>query len=174
MLTAPRDFCIKKTDNKDYANTLDIQLDDKYTFTAIDTVCQYVYFKVKRPEYKAGRKAYGCNLEFDLANPNHQFAKGLIEEHTVEVNYVWNITEPETWGDWSWKGLGEFSPIKYCYIMDVWGRTLESFITEDGWAYDDEEADAAIVKLDEAYTKYKAEHGPILDEKGNDIFPDEE
>ena len=50
----------------------------------------------------------------------------------------------------------------------------ESFITGDGWAYDDEEADAAIVKLAEAYTKYKAEHGPILDEKGNDIFPDEE
>ena len=87
---------------------------------------------------------------------------------------MWSITEPETWGDWYWKGLGDFSPIKYCYIMDVWGRTLDSFITEDGWAYDDEEADAAIEELDKAYTAYKAEHGPILDENGNDIFPDEE
>lgn len=174
LLTANRDFCIKKTDNSSYANTLDIQLDDKYTYSALDTVCQYVYFKVKRPAYKTGRKAYGCNLEFDLTNPNHQFEKGFIEDNSVEVNYVWDITEPETWGDWYWLGVGEFSPIKYCYMMDVWGRTLDSFITSDGYAYDDEEADAAIQQLDAAYKAYKAEHGPILDENGKDIFPDEE
>lgn len=56
LLTAKRDFCIKKTENNSYSNTLDIQLDDKYTYSALDTVCQYVYFKVKRPAYKTGRK----------------------------------------------------------------------------------------------------------------------
>lgn len=56
LLTANRDFCIKKTDNSSYANTLDIQLDDKYTYSALDTVCQYVYFKVKRPAYKTVEK----------------------------------------------------------------------------------------------------------------------
>lgn len=61
-------------------------------------------------------------------------------------------------------GVGEFSPIKYCYMMDVWGRTLDSFITPDGNAYDDDEANAAILQLDAAYKAYKAEHGPILDE----------
>ena len=115
LLTANRDFCIKKTENSAYANTLDIQLDDKYTYSALDAVCQYVYFKVKRPAYKTGRKTYGCNLEFDLTNPNHQFEKGFVEDNSVEVNYVWDITEPKTWSDWYW--LGDFSPIKYCYMM---------------------------------------------------------
>ena len=175
LLTANRDFCIKKTDNSDYHNSLDIQLDEKYTFSKLDAVKQYVYFKVKRPDYKAGRKAYGCNLEFDLDNPNHQFAKGLVEDNTVEVNYVWNITQPETWSDWYWDfGIGDFSVIKYCYMMDVWGKTLDDFVTEDGYSYDYDEAYNAVVELVNAYNAYKAEHGPILDENGNDIFPDEE
>lgn len=175
MLTANRDFCVKKTENSIYANSLDVQLADKYTYSTLDGVRQYCYIKVKRPAYKPGSRAYGCNLEFDLSNPNHQFAKGLIENNSVEVNYEWNIRRPEAWYDWQYDfGLGEFSPIKYCYMMDVWGRTLDSFITEDGYAYDYDEAVAAINQLIDAYAAYKAEHGPILDENGNDIFPDED
>ena len=171
MLTANRDFCIKKTDNADYANTLDVLLDDKYTYSALDTVRQYVYFKVKYPAYKAGRKIYGCNLEFDLSNPNHQFAKGLVENNSVEVNYVWNIEEPTYWADW---GFGDFSPIKYCFMLDVWGRTMDSFITDYGDPFDYDEAVEASNQVVEAYKAYKAEHGPILDENGNDIALDVE
>lgn len=175
MLTANRDFCVKKTDNSIYANSLDVQLADKYTYSTLDGVRQYCYIKVKRPAYQPGSRTYGCNLEFDLSNPSHQFAKGLIEDNSVEVNYEWRITRPETWYDWQYDfGLGDFSPIKYCYMMDVWGRTLDSFITEDGYAYDYDEAVAAITQLIDAYAAYKAEHGPILDENGNDIFPDED
>lgn len=169
LLTASRDFCIKKTDNSDYENSLDVQLAEKYTFSKLDAVKQYAYFKVKRPDYKAGRKAYGCNLEFDLTNPNHQFAKGLVEDNSVEVNYVWNIERPTYWDDW---GFGDYSPIKYCFMMDVWGRTMNSFITEDGYAYDYDEAVEASNQVVEAYKAYKAEHGPILDENGNDIALD--
>lgn len=175
MLTENRDFCLKQVADDNYANSLDMQLADKYTYSNLTGVTQFAYFKVKRPDYKTGNRAYGCSLEFDLANPNHHFLKGLVERNSVTVNYVWNITEPETWGDWNdYFGIGAFGAIKYCYMMDVWGKTLDDFITEDGDSFDYDEAYDAIVQLINAYNEYKAEHGPILDENGEDIFPDEE
>ena len=175
LLTANRDFCIKQVADDSYANSLEMQLDDHYTYSNLEGVTQYAYFKVKRPAYKAGNRAYGCSLEFDVTNPKHQFLKGLVERNSVTVNYVWNITEPEGWADWNYDfGIGSFSAIKYCYMMDVWGKTMDDFITEEGYAYDYDEAYNAIVDIINAYNEYKAEHGPILDENGNDIFPDED
>ena len=50
--------------------------------------------------------------------------------------------------------------------MDVLGYTFDKITTY-------EENDEAMEKVRAAYEEYKREHGPILDENGNDIFPDE-
>ena len=82
------------------------------------------------------------------------------------MNYVWKIGMPDNWYDYSWQGWGDFSVAKYCYIMDVLGYTFDKITT-------DQENDEAREKVGAAYEEYKREHGPILDENGNDIFPDE-
>ena len=121
---------------------------------------------MKRPAYKPGNKTYGCNIVFDNDNPKHQFLKGIISDSYAEVNYVWKIEMPDNWYDYSWKGWGDFSVAKYCYIMDVLGYTFDKITTN-------QENDEAKKKVSAAYKEYKREHGPILDENGNDIFPDE-
>lgn len=166
LLTSSRNLCVKQIDNSEYQNSLELLVDDKYTFSKLDGVEQKFYFKVKRPAYKTGNKTYGCNLVFDNGNPNHQFLKGIVSDSYAEVNYVWKIEMPDNWYTYSWTGWRDFSVAKYCYIMDVLGYTFDKITTY-------QENDEAMEKVGAAYEEYKREHGPILDENGNDIFPDE-
>ena len=69
LLKENRDFCVKVTPNSDYRNPVDVILEDKYTYTKLDTVYQVFYYKINRPKVESGRNVYGCYLEFDLDNP---------------------------------------------------------------------------------------------------------
>ena len=141
LLKENRDFCVKVSPNSDYQKPVDLLLDSKYKYTELDTVCQVFYYKIKRPAVEAGRKVYGCFLEFDLSNPLHQFDKGLVE-----------------WGCWSGYKYGSYSDEKYMFIMDVCECVYEELKEED---YD---------KVKQAYKEYReAGNPPILGEDGDEI-----
>ena len=118
LLKENRDFCVKVSPNSDYQKPVDLLLDSKYKYTELDTVCQVFYYKIKRPAVEAGRKVYGCFLEFDLSNPLHQFDKGLVEQNQIPLNVRWELKTDE-WGCWSGYKYGSYSDEKYMFIMDV-------------------------------------------------------
>ena len=131
-----------------------LQLADKYTFSALDTVCQTYYYRVKRPELKRGNKAFGCLVAFDQANPNHQFDKGLVELNQMLVNVRWQL-RPYNWDEGDW---GEYSDAKYIYMMDVLGKDYSQL------TYDDFDT------VSKAYEAYLAAGKPaIVDDKGTPI-----
>ena len=155
LLKESRDFCVKVTPNSNYKNSVDVLLNDKYTYTSLDTIHQVFYFRFTRPEMKKGKNLYGCNLEFDLDNSAHKFDKGLVEKNQIIFSVRWEI-EPDEW-DWEW---GDYSDAKYMFMMDILGHTSE----------DVEDIDADKAKVVDAYANYKAEgNPPILDEDGNEI-----
>jgi len=55
-LNAPRDFCLKVQPAEGYEAAPELELADKYTYSALDTVCQTYRLRVKRPELKWGNK----------------------------------------------------------------------------------------------------------------------
>ena len=149
LLKENRDFCVKVSPNSDYQKPVDLLLDSKYKYTELDTVCQVFYYKIKRPAVEAGRKVYGCFLEFDLSNPLHQFDKGLVEQNQIPLNVRWELKTDE-WGCWS--------GYKYMFIMDVCECVYEELKEED---YD---------KVKQAYKEYReAGNPPILGEDGDEI-----
>ena len=157
LLKENRDFCVKVTPNNDYQNSVDVLLESKYTYTELDTVCQVFYYKIKRPAVEAGRKVYGCFLEFDLSNPLHQFDKGLVEQNQIPLNVRWELKTDE-WGCWSGYKYGSYSDEKYMFIMDVCECVYEELKEED---YD---------KVKQAYKEYReAGNPPILGEDGDEI-----
>ncbi|ANU59256.1 DUF4843 domain-containing protein [Bacteroides caecimuris] len=157
LLKENRDFCVKVSPNSDYQKSVDVLLESKYTYTELDTVCQVFYYKIKRPAVEAGRKVYGCFLEFDLNNPLHQFDKGLVEQHQISLNVRWELKTDE-WGCWSGYKYGSYSDEKYMFIMDVCGCVYEELEEED---YD---------KVKQAYKEYReAGNPPILGEDGDEI-----
>ena len=157
LLKENRDFCVKVTPNSDYQNSVDVLLESKYTYTELDTVCQVFYYKIKRPAVEAGRKVYGCFLEFDLSNPLHQFDKGLVEQNQIPLNVRWELKTDE-WGCWSGYKYGSYSDEKYMFIMDVCECVYEELKEED---YD---------KVKQAYKEYReAGNPPILGEDGDEI-----
>ena len=157
LLKENRDFCVKVSPNSDYQKSVDVLLESKYTYTELDTVCQVFYYKIKRPAVEAGRKVYGCFLEFDLNNPLHQFDKGLVEQHQIPLNVRWELKTDE-WGCWSGYKYGSYSDEKYMFIMDVCGGVYEELEEED---YD---------KVKQAYKEYReAGNPPILGEDGDEI-----
>lgn len=152
-----RDFCVKVSPNSDYQKPVDLLLDSKYKYTELDTVCQVFYYKIKRPAVEAGRKVYGCFLEFDLSNPLHQFDKGLVEQNQIPLNVRWELKTDE-WGCWSGYKYGSYSDEKYMFIMDVCECVYEELKEED---YD---------KVKQAYKEYReAGNPPILGEDGDEI-----
>lgn len=154
LLKENRDFCLKTTPNSDYKNSLEVVFESKYTYSALEEVSQVVKCKVKRPAVKSGKKEYGCNIEFDLDNPLHQFDKGLVERNRMVLNVRWEL-EPTGWsGVW-----GKYSDAKYMFMMDTLKLTLKD-ITDNN---------AALSTVKEAYTEYKKTHDPILDDKGEEI-----
>ena len=151
------DFCVKVSPNSDYQKPVDLLLDSKYKYTELDTVCQVFYYKIKRPAVEAGRKVYGCFLEFDLSNPLHQFDKGLVEQNQIPLNVRWELKTDE-WGCWSGYKYGSYSDEKYMFIMDVCECVYEELKEED---YD---------KVKQAYKEYReAGNPPILGEDGDEI-----
>lgn len=115
------------------------------------------YYKIKRPAVEAGRKVYGCFLEFDLSNPLHQFDKGLVEQNQIPLNVRWELKTDE-WGCWSGYKYGSYSDEKYMFIMDVCECVYEELKEED---YD---------KVKQAYKEYReAGNPPILGEDGDEI-----
>ena len=157
LLKENRDFCVKVSPNSDYQKPVDLLLDSKYKYTELDTVCQVFYYKIKRPAVEAGRKVYGCFLEFDLSNPLHQFDKGLVEQNQIPLNVRWELKTDE-WGCWSGYKYGSYSDEKYMFIMDVCECVYEELKEED---YD---------KVKQAYKEYReAGNPPILGEDGDDI-----
>ena len=157
LLKENRDFCVKVSPNSDYQKPVDLLLDSKYKYTELDTVCQVFYYKIKRPAVEAGRKVYGCFLEFDLSNPLHQFDKGLVEQNQIPLNVRWELKTDE-WGCWSGYKYGSYSDEKYMFIMDVCECVYEELKEED---YD---------KVKQAYREYKEEgNPPILGEEGDEI-----
>ena len=157
LLKENRDFCVKVSPNSDYQNPVDLLLDSKYKYTELDTVCQVFYYKIKRPAVEAGRKVYGCFLEFDLSNPLHQFDKGLVEQNQIPLNVRWELKTDE-WGCWSGYKYGSYSDEKYMFIMDVCECVYEELKEED---YD---------KVKQAYKEYReAGNPPILGEDGDEI-----
>ena len=157
LLKENRDFCVKVSPNSDYQKPVDLLLDSKYKYTELDTVCQVFYYKIKRPAVEAGRKVYGCFLEFDLSNPLHQFDKGLVEQNQIPLNVRWELKTDE-WGCWSGYKYGSYSDEKCMFIMDVCGCVYEELKEED---YD---------KVKQAYKEYReAGNPPILGEDGDEI-----
>ena len=157
LLKENRDFCVKVSPNSDYKKPVDLLLDSKYKYTELDTVCQVFYYKIKRPAVEAGRKVYGCFLEFDLSNPLHQFDKGLVEQNQIPLNVRWELKTDE-WGCWSGYKYGSYSDEKYMFIMDVCECVYEELKEED---YD---------KVKQAYKEYReAGNPPILGEDGDEI-----
>ena len=157
LLKENRDFCVKVSPNSDYQKPVDLLLDSKYKYTDLDTVCQVFYYKIKRPAVEAGRKVYGCFLEFDLSNPLHQFDKGLVEQNQIPLNVRWELKTDE-WGCWSGYKYGSYSDEKYMFIMDVCECVYEELKEED---YD---------KVKQAYKEYReAGNPPILGEDGDEI-----
>ena len=157
LLKENRDFCVKVSPNSDYQKPVDLLLDTKYKYTELDTVCQVFYYKIKRPAVEAGRKVYGCFLEFDLSNPLHQFDKGLVEQNQIPLNVRWELKTDE-WGCWSGYKYGSYSDEKYMFIMDVCECVYEELKEED---YD---------KVKQAYKEYReAGNPPILGEDGDEI-----
>ena len=157
LLKENRDFCVKVSPNSDYQKPVDLLLDSKYKYTELDTVCQVFYYKIKRPAVEAGRKVYGCFLEFDLSNPLHQFDKGLVEQNQIPLNVRWELKTDE-WGCWSGYKYGSYSDEKYMFIMDVCECVYEEMKEED---YD---------KVKQAYKEYReAGNPPILGEDGDEI-----
>ena len=157
LLKENRDFCVKVSPNSDYQKPVDLLLDSKYKYTELDTVCQVFYYKIKRPAVEAGRKVYGCFLEFDLSNPLHQFDKGLVEQNQIPLNVRWELKTDE-WGCWSGYKYGSYSDEKYMFIMDVCECVYEELKEED---YD---------KVKQAYKDYReAGNPPILGEDGDEI-----
>ena len=157
LLKENRDFCVKVSPNSDYQKPVDLLLDSKYKYTELDTVCQVFYYKIKRPAVEAGRKVYGCFLEFDLSNPLHQFDKGLVEQNQIPLNVRWELKTDE-WGCWSGYKYGSYSDEKYMFIMDVCECVDEELKEED---YD---------KVKQAYKEYReAGNPPILGEDGDEI-----
>ena len=157
LLKENRDFCVKVSPNSDYQKPVDLLLDSKYKYTELDTVCQVFYYKFKRPAVEAGRKVYGCFLEFDLSNPLHQFDKGLVEQNQIPLNVRWELKTDE-WGCWSGYKYGSYSDEKYMFIMDVCECVYEELKEED---YD---------KVKQAYKEYReAGNPPILGEDGDEI-----
>ena len=157
LLKENRDFCVKVSPNSDYQKPVDLLLDSKYKYTELDTVCQVFYYKIKRPAVEAGRKVYGCFLEFDLSNPLHQFDKGLVEQNQIPLNVRWELKTDE-WGCWSGYKYGSYSDEKYMFIMDVCECVYEELKEED---YD---------KVKQAYKEYReAGNPPILCEDGDEI-----
>lgn len=157
LLKENRDFCVKVSPNSDYQKPVDLLLDSKYKYTELDTVCQVFYYKIKRPAVEAGRKVYGCFLEFDLSNPLHQFDKGLVEQNQIPLNVRWELKTDE-WGCWSGYKYGSYSDEKYMFIMDVCECVYEELKEED---YD---------KVKQAYKEYReAGNPPILGEDGYEI-----
>ena len=157
LLKENRDFCVKVSPNSDYQKPVDLLLDSKYKYTELDTVCQVFYYKIKRPAVEAGRKVYGCFLEFDLSNPLHQFDKGLVEQNQIPLNVRWELKTDE-WGCWSGYKYGSYSDEKYMFIMDVCECVYEELKEED---YD---------KVKQAYKEYReAGNPPILGEDGDEI-----
>ena len=118
LLKENRDFCVKVSPNSDYQKPVDLLLDSKYKYTELDTVCQVFYYKIKRPAVEAGRKVYGCFLEFDLSNPLHQFDKGLVEQNQIPLNVRWELKTDE-WGCWSGYKYGSYSDEKLFSIVCV-------------------------------------------------------
>ena len=157
LLKENRDFCVKVSPNSDYQKPVDLVLDSKYKYTELDTVCQVFYYKITRPAVEAGRKVYGCFLEFDLSNPSHQFDKGLVEQNQIPLNVRWELKTDE-WGCWSGYKYGSYSDEKYMFIMDVCECVYEELKEED---YD---------KVKQAYKEYReAGNPPILGEDGDEI-----
>ena len=157
LLKENRDFCVKVSPNSDYQKPVDLLLDSKYKYTELDTVCQVFYYKIKRPAVEAGRKVYGCFLEFGLSNPLHQFDKGLVEQNQIPLNVRWELKTDE-WGCWSGYKYGSYSDEKYMFIMDVCECVYEELKEED---YD---------KVKQAYKEYReAGNPPILGEDGDEI-----
>lgn len=157
LLKENRDFCVKVSPNSDYQKPVDLLLDSKYKYTELDTVCQVFYYKIKCPAVEAGRKVYGCFLEFDLSNPLHQFDKGLVEQNQIPLNVRWELKTDE-WGCWSGYKYGSYSDEKYMFIMDVCECVYEELKEED---YD---------KVKQAYKEYReAGNPPILGEDGDEI-----
>ena len=157
LLKENRDFCVKVSPNSDYQKPVDLLLDSKYKYTELDTVCQVFYYKIKRPAVEAGRKVYGCFLEFDLSNPLHQFDNGFVEQNLMPLNVRWELKTDE-WGCWSGYKYGSYSDEKYMFIMDVCECVYEELKEED---YD---------KVKQAYKEYReAGNPPILGEDGDEI-----
>ena len=153
-LNAPRDFCLKVQPAEGYEAAPELELADKYTYSALDTVCQTYRFQVKRPELKWGNKAFGCYMAFDLGNSAHQFDKGLVEKHQMLVNVRWRL-RPYDWEEGDW---GKYSNGKYIFMMDVLGKAYSNI------SYDDYET------VTKAYEEYvKAGKPDILDDDGNVI-----
>ena len=155
LLKENRDFCVKVTPNSDYRNPVDVILEDKYTYTKLDTVYQVFYYKINRPKVESGRNVYGCYLEFDLDNPLHQFDKGLGEKNQVVLNVRWEL-KPAEWSDYV--GFGSYSDNKYMFIMDVCQRVWDDLEDDD------------VVKIQQAYKEYiEAGNPPILGDDGDEI-----
>ena len=155
LLKENRDFCVKVTPNSDYRNPVDVILEDKYTYTKLDTVYQVFYYKINRPKVESGRNVYGCYLEFDLDNPLHQFDKVLVEKNQVVLNVRWEL-KPAEWSDYV--GFGSYSDNKYMFIMDVCQRVWDDLEDDD------------VVKIQQAYKEYiEAGNPPILGDDGDEI-----
>lgn len=159
MLTAPRDFILKTSPNTNDAMIADVTVEEKYTYIDLDTNIQKVSIKVKRPD-KSGKPSdiYRNCLKFDIGNPAHQWDAGRVEGDTCRVNVTY-VLFPYWQYLWSTRIWGDYCDAKYLFMLDHFGVI-----------YNEMPLDGGDIKI--AYENHKKEHGPILDDDGEEImFP---
>lgn len=159
LLSASKDFVLKTSPAGNNDMLADITLADKYTYTALDTTCQQIFIKVKRPG-KIGKRTdiYRNYLKFDIQNPNHQWDQGVADRDSCRIDVTYELFPDwsNTWDTWTW---GDYSDAKYLFMLDHFGVVYSEMPTDGG-------------DIKKAYDNYKKDHGPILDDKGNEIvFP---
>ncbi len=159
LLTTAKDFVLKTNPIPDDTMVADISLAEKYTYTALDTVFQQIFIKVKRPKKIGGKNDIYRNwLKFDVQNPNHQWKQGRADKDScrIEVTYELFPNWQYEWDKWAW---GDYCNAKYIFMLDHFGVI-----------YNEMPRDGGDIKT--AYENYKKEHGPILNDDGEEIvFP---
>lgn len=160
LLQSPLDFVVKTEAGRAYGTRAEVVLSPKYTYTALDTNRQWIFFKVKRPEKPTpANEPEGAILKFDQSDPAHRFAPGRVDIDSCRIEVSYDIRPTDAM--WNARRWGDYSSGKYFFMMDYF-KTV----------YKDMEA-GRLAELKQAYEAHKRIHGPILDDKGLEIaFPD--
>ena len=157
-----RDFCLTTEVNSSYTDEAHVEAEDKYTYTALDTITQSVTIRAERPEKVTTQEPWGVNIVFDVNNPLHRFAPGREDRRACKVEIHYKI-RPDGWLSFFW---GKYSDGKYLFMMDVLRKAYREIPLIGSVILAERE------KVRTAYTEYLKTNPPLLDEDGGEIVFD--